>query len=50
MQTAAFASLVFCLPLHRVRREAQNLPDVDKPMWTMEFIKVKPGMFGLALG
>lgn len=22
----------------------------DKPVWTMEFIKVKPGMFGFALG
>jgi hypothetical protein len=30
--------------------DAQNLPDIDKPMWTMEFIKVKPGMFGLTLG
>jgi hypothetical protein len=24
--------------------------DFEKPVWTMEFIKVKPGMFGLTLG
>ena len=23
---------------------------VDKPVWTMEFVKVKPGMFGVTLG
>jgi hypothetical protein len=29
---------------------AQNPLRSEKPVWTMEFIKVKPGMFGLALG
>jgi hypothetical protein len=29
---------------------AQNRPDNDKPVWTMEFIKVKHGMFGPTLG
>jgi hypothetical protein len=29
---------------------AQSPSRSAKPVWTMEFIKVKPGMFGLALG
>jgi hypothetical protein len=29
---------------------AQKLSEIDKPMWTMEFIHVKPGMYGLTLG
>jgi hypothetical protein len=29
---------------------AQTLTDNEKPVWTMEYLKVKPGMFGLTLG
>ena len=29
---------------------AQSPSRAEKPVWTVEFIKVKPGMFGLALG
>ena len=29
---------------------AQSPSHSEKPVWTMEFIKVKPGMFGLTLG
>jgi hypothetical protein len=29
---------------------AQSPSDSEKPVWTMEFLKVKPGMFGLTLG
>jgi hypothetical protein len=28
---------------------AQRPSDFEKPVWTMEFIRVKPGMFGLTL-
>jgi hypothetical protein len=32
-------------------QQAQPVPpDSEKPVWTMEFIKVKPGMFGFTLG
>ena len=34
--------------LMAVGGEAQS--PSDKPVWTMEFIKVKPGMFGFTLG
>ena len=29
---------------------AQKTPDSEKPVWKVEFIKVKPGMFGPTLG
>jgi hypothetical protein len=29
---------------------AQSLSDVEKPVWMMESIRVKPGMFGFTLG
>jgi hypothetical protein len=29
---------------------AQSRSRTEKPVWTMEFIKVKPGMFGFTLG
>ncbi|MGC2769758.1 MAG: hypothetical protein WB607_29980 [Candidatus Acidiferrum sp.] len=50
MRRAAFASLVFACLFIVSGGDAQNLPNIDKPTWTMEFIKVKPGMFGLTLG
>jgi hypothetical protein len=30
--------------------KAQNAAIMDKPMWTMEFIRVKPDMFGFTMG
>jgi hypothetical protein len=29
---------------------AQSSTESDKPVWTMEFLKVKPGKFGMTLG
>jgi hypothetical protein len=29
---------------------AQSRSEIEKPVWTMELIKVKPGMFGFTLG
>ena len=31
-------------------RAAQSPSDADEPMWTMEVLKVQPGMFGATLG
>ena len=28
---------------------AQKLSEIDKPLWTIEFIHVKPGMYGFTL-
>lgn len=33
-----------------VARAAQSPSDADKPMWTMEVLKVQPRMFGATLG
>ena len=33
-----------------VARAAQSPSDADEPMWTMEVLKVQPGMFGATLG
>jgi hypothetical protein len=51
MQRRIFTGL-FLLSLFLVAGgEAQQFPsDRDKPVWTMDFIKVKPGMFGPTLG
>ena len=51
MQRRMFAGL-FLLSLFLVAGgRAQQFPaDGEKPVWTMEFIKVKPGMFGFTLG
>lgn len=43
-----FSGLFLLSVLMAVGGEAQS--PSDKPVWTMEFIKVKPGMFGLTLG
>lgn len=48
MQRRIFVSLlVFCL--FSIVGGAQNPPDNEKPVWTMEIIKVKPGQFGPTL-
>ena len=41
----AIASLSIAAGI-RAQSPAQN----DKPVWTMEFLKVKPGKFGMAMG
>jgi len=43
-----FSGLFLLSLLMAVGGEAQS--PSDKPVWTMEFIKVKPGMFGFTLG
>ena len=43
-----FSGLFLLSLLMAVGGEAQS--PLDKPVWTMEFIKVKPGMFGFTLG
>lgn len=49
MQRRIFAGLfVFCL--FGIVGGAQNPPHKEKPVWTMEIIKVKPGQFGPTLG
>jgi hypothetical protein len=51
MQRRMFAGL-FLVSLFMVSGGgAQQFPaDGEKPVWTMEFIRVKPGMFGSTLG
>jgi hypothetical protein len=50
MQRRIFAG-IFLVPLLIVAGGgAQSPSDSEKPVWTMEFIKVKPGMFGFTLG
>jgi hypothetical protein len=51
MQKRMFAAL-FLVSLFMVSGGgAQQFPvDDEKPVWTMEFIKVKPGMLGFTLG
>jgi len=40
----------FLVSLLMVARAAQSPSDADTPMWTMEVLKVQPGMFGATLG
>jgi hypothetical protein len=51
MQRGMFvALLVFVSLLIANDGGAQSRSEIQKPVWTMEFIKVKPGMFGFTLG
>jgi hypothetical protein len=50
MQRRMRASLFLFSLLTAVGGRAQSPSESEKPVWTMEFIKVKPGMFGLTLG
>ena len=51
MQRGMFvALLVFVSLLIANDGGAQSRSETQKPVWTMEFIKVKPGMFGFTLG
>jgi hypothetical protein len=51
MQRGIFvASLFFVSLLIAYDGGAQSRSEIQKPVWTMELIKVKPGMFGFTLG
>lgn len=50
MQRRIFAGLFLVSLLVVAGGGAQSPSNRDKPVWTMEFIKVKPGMFGFTLG
>lgn len=50
MQGRIFAGIVLVSLLTVGGGVAQSPSRSEKPVWTVEFIKVKPGMFGLALG
>jgi hypothetical protein len=50
MQRLAFACLFFVSLFMVSGGKGQMLSKTDKPMWTIEVIRVKPAMFGFALG
>jgi len=50
MQRRILAGLFLAFLLVVAGGGAQSPSDSEKPVWTMEFSKVKPGMFGLTLG
>ena len=50
MQRRIFAGLLLASLLAVCGGVAQSPSRGEKPAWTMEFIKVKPGMFGFTLG
>jgi hypothetical protein len=50
MRRRIFAGLFLVSLLIVAGGGAQSPSDSEKPVWTMEFIKVKPGMFGFTLG
>ncbi len=51
MQRRMFAGLFLVSLFIMSDGGAQQFPvDSEKPVWTMEFIKVKPEMFGSTLG
>jgi hypothetical protein len=51
MQRGMFAAvIIFVSLLVAGGGGAQSRSEIDKPVWTVEFIKVKPGMFGHSLG
>ena len=49
MRRSILAGFVL-VSLLMVARAAQSPSDADEPMWTMEVLKVQPGMFGATLG
>jgi hypothetical protein len=50
MQGRVLAGIVFVSLLTVAGGVAQSPTRNEKPVWTLEVVKVKPGMFGLALG
>ena len=50
MQRRIFAGLLLFYLFSVAGGGAQSIADNEKPVWTMESIKVKPGMLGITLG
>jgi hypothetical protein len=50
MRTRIFVSLFLCALFFVVGGDAQNRDAAEKPVWTLEFIKVRPENFGPAMG
>jgi len=50
MKGRILAGLFICSLFFVVGGDAQNSNPTDKPVWTLEFIKVKPENFGPAMG
>ena len=50
MQRRVFAGLLFFCLFTVAGGGAQSLADREKPVWTMEILKVLPGQFGPTLG
>ena len=50
MQGRIFASLLLCALCFIVRGDAQSPDIAAKPVWTLEFIEVRPNSMGLTLG
>jgi hypothetical protein len=50
MQRRIFAGLLLFYFFSVAGGGAQSVADNEKPVWTMESIKVKPGMLGITLG
>jgi len=50
MQRRIFTGLVLLSLVIADGGGAQSPSESERPVWTMEFIKVKPGMFGMTLG
>lgn len=50
MRVCKFARLVLCSLCFIVGGDAQSPAVEDNPVWTLEFIQVKPDKLGLTLG
>ena len=50
MRRRLFLSLLLCSLFFVVRGDAQSPDKSEKPVWTLEFIKVRPENFGPAMG
>jgi hypothetical protein len=50
MQARLFAGLLLCSLFFAVGGDAQSPDPSEKPVWTLEFIKVRPEKYGPALG
>jgi hypothetical protein len=50
MRTRIFASILFCSLFVAVGGDGQSSDIDEKPVWTLEFIEVRPNNMGLTLG
>jgi hypothetical protein len=50
MRGRTFAALFLCSLFIAVGGDAQSPDSKEKPVWTLEFIKVRPEQYALALG